>query len=109
VPVFVRRQQRAASDADGAIVFAITVSPYVRDSGETLRWVLQIDGKEPSDLDIRTEERPERPDQISMFLVRGDEELEVGRWPAKRYPEGALVNWTLGGLRRFDADRFWGP
>ena len=87
----------------------LTINPYVLDSGETLRWILQIDGKEMPDMDVRIEERPERPGQISMSLVRGDDELEVGRWPKSRYPEGAPVLWTLGQLRRFDADRFWGP
>jgi len=87
----------------------LTVNPYVRESGETLRWVLEIDGTEPSNLDVRIGKHPERPNQVSMFVVRGDDELEVGRWPVKDHPEGAPVVWTLGGLRRFDADLSWGP
>jgi hypothetical protein len=81
---------------EGAIV---TVSPYMPDSsGDILRWVLQIDGKEPTDLDVRIDQGDP---WVVTFLVRGDEELEVGRWSRKQHPEGAQVIWTLGALRRF--------
>jgi hypothetical protein len=86
----------------GAVV---TVSPYMPDSsGEILRWVVQIDGEEPPDMDVRIDKGDP---WVVMSLVRGDEELEVGRWSSKNHPEGALVSWTLGGLRR--SDRFGGP
>jgi hypothetical protein len=76
----------------------LTVSPYILDSGEILRWVLQIDGEEPSDLDVRIDQGDP---WVVTFLVRGDDELEVGRWSRKQHPDGASVLWTLGGLRRF--------
>jgi hypothetical protein len=50
----------------------LTVRPYMPDnSGDVLRWVLEIDGAELSDMDIRTGPHPERPDVMIMLLVRG--------------------------------------
>jgi hypothetical protein len=83
---------------DGAVV---TVSPYVLDSGETLRWIVEIDGENTSDVDARVESHPERSDVMVMTLVHGDEELEIESWSTKRYPHGpAAVIRTLGDLRR---------
>jgi hypothetical protein len=76
----------------------LTVSPYILDSGAILRWVVQIDGQEPPDLDVRIDQGDP---WVVMYLVRGDAELELGRWPKKQHPEGAQVSWSLGGLRRF--------
>ena len=96
-------QQLIARYGAGAV---LTVSPYMPDSsGDILRWVLQIDGKEPTDMDVRIDHDP----WVVMFLVRGDEELEVGRWSREQHPEGAQVVETLGGLRRRGAERFRGP
>jgi hypothetical protein len=80
---------------NGAVV---TVSAYMPDSsGNILRWFVEIDGKEPSDIDVRIDQGDT---WVVMSLVRGDEEIEVGRWSRKRHPDGASVVWTLGGLRR---------
>jgi hypothetical protein len=75
---------------EGAI---LTVSPYVLDSGETLRWIVEIDGKDLPDTDVRVQEHAGRPDVVVMSLVHGDEEIEIQHWSRKRYPHGpsALV------------------
>lgn len=78
----------------------LTVRPYMLDSGETLRWVVEIDGRDTPDTDVRIEEHPERPDVMVMILVRGDEEIEIQHWPRKRYPYGpAAIVRRLGDLR----------
>jgi hypothetical protein len=84
---------------DGAVV---TVRPFVLDSGgETLRWIVEIDGEDTSDVDARVESSPERPGVMVMALVRRDEELEIESWSTERYPHGpAAVIRTLGDLRR---------
>jgi hypothetical protein len=74
-------------------VAVLTVRPYIVASGEILRWVVEIDGKEPADMDVRIEQRDP---WVVMFLVRGNEEIEIGRWSGKRHPDGAPVIWTLG-------------
>lgn len=77
----------------------ISVDPYMPDnSGEILRWVLQIDGKEVPDIDVRT--APEGDDWMLMLLVRGDEEFELGRWRESTHPGGHRFVDTLGGLKR---------
>jgi hypothetical protein len=79
----------------------LTARPYMLDSGETLRWVLEIDGNDVPDADVRIDELPERPDWRVMFLVRGNEELEIERWSTKRYKDGpTAVIRSLGELRR---------
>jgi hypothetical protein len=75
----------------------LTVRPYIIDSGEILRWVLEIDGKEPTDMDVRIDQGDP---WVVMSLVRGSEEIEIGRWSRNHHPEGAEVVWTLGGLKR---------
>ena len=40
---------------DGAI---LRISPYVLDTGDTLRWIVEIDGKDVPDLDARVESHP---------------------------------------------------
>lgn len=83
---------------EGAI---LTVRPYVLESGETLRWTLEVDGEPVPDADILTREHPEHPGWIVMLLVRGDEELEIDRWSTERYLHGpAAVIRSLGQLRR---------
>ena len=76
----------------------LTVRPYVLDSGETLRWIVEIDGVDIYDNDVRIQDDPDRPDGSVMFLVRGDEEIEIGRWSRKLYPHGAVIH-RLGDLR----------
>ena len=44
------------------------------DTGDTLRWIVEIDGKDVPDLDARVESHPERSGVMVMSLVRGDEE-----------------------------------
>lgn len=79
----------------------LTVRPYVLDSGETLRWTLEIDGQDLPDADVRIQDDRERPDWVVMLLVRGNEELEIDRWSTKADPYGpAAVIRTLGELRR---------
>jgi hypothetical protein len=75
----------------------LTVSPYVLDSGDTLRWILQIDGKEVPYADVRIQEDPDRPDWMLMFLVRGDEEVEIERWSTKRDPHGPASVYVPSG------------
>jgi hypothetical protein len=78
----------------------VVVSPYVLDSGETLRWILEIDGEDVPDVDIRIQEHPEHPDWVLMLLVYGDEEVELNRWSTKRHKYGpAAVIRRLGDLR----------
>lgn len=82
----------------GAIV---RVAPYVGDDGETLRWFVQIDGKDVDDVDVAVRDDPDRPGKVVMLLVSGEEELEIMDWSKERYPYGpAVVGDTLGGLRR---------
>lgn len=88
-----------ARHGEGAV---LTVRPYMPDtSGVILRWVVELDGEEPADMDMRIEPDRDDPHWIVMSLVRGDEELVVGRWLRRDHPEGATVIWTLGGLRRW--------
>jgi hypothetical protein len=78
----------------------LTVRPYVVESGETLRWIVAIDGVDVHDNDVRIQDDPDRPDGSVMSLVRGDEEIEIGRWSKKLYPHGpAAVIHRLGDLR----------
>jgi hypothetical protein len=72
----------------------------VLDTGETLRWVVEIDGKDVPDVDARVERHPERSGVMVMTFVRGDEELEIESWSTKRYSHGPAVIRTLGDLRR---------
>jgi hypothetical protein len=82
----------------------LTVRPYIIDSGEILRWIVEIDGEDPPDMDVRID----RGDPwVVMSLVRGGKEMLIGRWSRKRHPDGAQVIWSLGGLRR--SERFGGP
>jgi hypothetical protein len=64
---------------DGAL---IAVGPYVLDTGETLRWIVQINGVDAPELDVRVRERPWDPDVVEVFLVEGEEEL--GSSPGRR-------------------------
>jgi hypothetical protein len=80
----------------------LTVRPYVLDSGETLRWVVAIDGKDVPDADIRIDVQ-EGAAFAAIILVRGKDELEITRWPTNR-PEPAEIVDTLGGLRRRHLD-----
>jgi hypothetical protein len=81
----------------------LSVRPYVLESGETARWLVEIDGEDVPDADVRITEDPEGPEGfefVLMFLVRGDEEIEIGRWSRKRYPHGpSAILRTLGDLR----------
>lgn len=78
----------------------LTARPYVPASGETLRWILEIDGSPVPDADVRTASHEERRHLIVMLLVHGDEEVEIGRWSTKIHPYGpAAVMRRLGDLR----------
>jgi hypothetical protein len=80
----------------------LNVTPYVLDSGETLRWIVQIDGAEVQDVDVRVEEKE---GTVVMCLTHAGEEFELNRWTTKRYPHGpASVVDTLGALQRRTAD-----
>ena len=80
---------------EGAIV---AVRPYMNDTGETLRWFVEIDGLDVPDLDVRDSRRGEL---MVMLLVRGGDEIEIGRWSPKTYPHGpAAFLRTLGDLAR---------
>jgi hypothetical protein len=77
----------------------LTVSQYVLESGDTLRWILEIDGAHVY-ADVRVREHPERADVMVMLLVYGHEEVEIARWSKKRHPHGpASVKRRLGDLR----------
>jgi hypothetical protein len=69
----------------GAVVVA---SPYVDETGETFRWELTINGKEPTDADLSVTSDPERADVFVVRLVHRDEEVELGRWSTTRHPDG---------------------
>ena len=78
----------------------LTTRPYVLDSGETLRWALEIDGSPVPDADVRIASHAERPGVMVMWLVHGDENIELMSWSTKRYPYGpAAVIRRLGDLR----------
>jgi hypothetical protein len=78
----------------------LSVRPYVLDSGEILRWVVEINGEDAPDMDVRITEDPEGFEFVLTFLVRGDEEIEIGRWSRKRHPYGPpAILRTLGDLR----------
>jgi len=67
-------------------------------SGETLRWILQIDGEDVPGADVRIEEDP---DWTVALLVRGDEQVEIQRWwttTYRRHGPAGLVR-RLGDLR----------
>lgn len=96
----------------------ITAGPYVDEPGGTLRWFVQVDGEEVSDLDVATRPDPERDDVMLMVLVRGGEQIELARWHedsdnplsikagAPYQKDGpAHVVWTVGELRRLHARR----
>jgi hypothetical protein len=57
-----------------------TYGHLLPDSGETLRWVVETDGKEVSDVDARERQEQDHPHVTVMLLVHADEEVEVGRW-----------------------------
>jgi hypothetical protein len=40
------------------------------------------------------------PEMMSMYLVRGDEEIEVISYRTEQFPHGFPILDTLGGLRR---------
>ena len=79
----------------------LSVDRYMPDSsGEILRWVLQIDGEEVPEADIRVIERDGRG---VMLLTDGNEEIELRWWrEGARGPQGepARFVYTLGGLQR---------
>ena len=79
----------------------LTARPYVPASGgETLRWVLEIDGSPVPDADVRTARHEERRDVMVMLLVHGDEEVEIGSWSTTVSPYGpSVVMHRLGDLR----------
>jgi hypothetical protein len=81
----------------------LSVRPYVLDSGETLRWIVEINGEDVPDAEVRITEDPEGPEGFEFvltFLVRGDEEIEIGRWSRKRHPHGpAAILRRLGDFR----------
>jgi hypothetical protein len=62
---------------EGAI---ITVRPYVLDSGETLRWIVEINGVDVPDVDVAVRPDSERTDVMVMLLVYGGEEVELDHW-----------------------------
>jgi hypothetical protein len=77
----------------------IHIGPYIWPTGEE-RWIVEIDGKDDPHLDVRIEADTGRPEMTAMYLVRGDEELEVISYPSERFRDGFLITDTLGGLRR---------
>jgi hypothetical protein len=79
----------------------VTARPYVSESGEIVRWFLEIDGKDVPDADLQVTELPESHGTTVMLLVRIDgETIELNRWSTERYPHGpAAVVRRLGDLR----------
>jgi hypothetical protein len=77
----------------GAVV---TVSPDTPDSGDTVRWVVQIDGVEERRVDVRVDRDPGDPETTVATLVRGSETLELMRWKSGADPAGIVD--TLGGI-----------
>ena len=83
----------------------LNVSPYVGNSGETLRWVLLIDGAEVSDLDVRVRSDSERPEVMVMLLVGDSGELELERWSTTgKHKHRSGVIRTVGDLRRRESE-----
>ena len=79
----------------GAVV---SVDAYMPDnSGTILRWLLSIDGSEVEDVDVRTV--PQEDGSTQVLGVRGEDQLELGRWDW-RHPDGHRLLTTLGGLKR---------
>jgi hypothetical protein len=90
----------------------VTVRPYMPDSsGDIFRWVLEIDGNDPLDVDVLVRAQSEHVKV--MLLVRGEDEIELARWhedcqrrfsikkgaPYARSGPADVVD-TLGALRR---------
>jgi hypothetical protein len=84
----------------GAIIAA---SPRMLDSGETYRWEVQIDGLDVPGVHAHARRDPQDPDWTILFLVHGEEEVEIGRWSTKKAPHApsgpASVVRRLGDLR----------
>jgi len=40
----------------------VTASPYMDDNGDTIRWILEINGAPITDADIRLQPQADRPD-----------------------------------------------
>jgi hypothetical protein len=78
----------------------VTARPYVRDSGETLRWFLEIDGNDVPDVDLQIAEQAEPHGTKVMLLLHHDGEVvELHRWSTETYPHGpAAVVRRLGDL-----------
>jgi hypothetical protein len=53
----------------------LRVAPYVDDSGQTLRWFVEIDGENVYDVDVAIRDDPDRDGGV-VVLVSGDEEVE---------------------------------
>jgi hypothetical protein len=84
-----------AQHGEGGVV---RVAPEGLEPGSTLRWVVEVDGHDVSDLDVRIRPHPAGT-QLVVFLVRDDEELEVGRWLTLMHPHGSGLVVTLSELR----------
>jgi hypothetical protein len=73
------------------------VSKYWFDSsGIDVRCIVQIDGGEVPEVDVRHEPDPTRPGRWTITLVRGSEELRLITWQHEHSP----LHETLGSLKR---------
>ena len=69
----------------------VTVSPYLNDEGETLRWFVELDGEPENSLDVRV--TPVPPDLMVMTLICDGQEIEIQRWKTsvERHGPAAVI------------------
>jgi hypothetical protein len=70
----------------------VNALPYIAAGGETLRWVVNIDGVERPDIDIRVVE-DEAGNPVTILLVHGHQEVELWRW-RRSMPKSAPASIT---------------
>jgi hypothetical protein len=79
----------------------VIVSPYVIETGETLRWFAQINGEEVNELDVHLREDGDL--RVLILVVGAEDEIELLRWdlalPNAAVREPAGLTYTLRELK----------
>jgi hypothetical protein len=78
---------------------AVTAHPVTLESGVTYRWEILIDGERVSDVSVHAHGVRGRTNEMVLLMVRGDDKIEIARWPTQS-PEPASIVRTLGDLQR---------